>query len=220
MSLGKAIRRALPTKANRFRAEALKGASALVSEGVAQSIETVPGCLSREQGQMLCWLGRSAPAGAVVEIGSFLGKSTLWLAHGMKAGGRRGLYAIDPHNGHERPEVETGIRDTFQAFLSNVEKGGFGGFVTPIRKLSSEAAQGWKEPIAVLWVDGSHDYEDVKSDLELFSPHVVAGGYIAMHDVSGRHFPGTRKAMLEFFRGNAAFECASGFHNMEVFRKR
>jgi predicted O-methyltransferase YrrM len=46
------------------------------------------------------------------------------------------------------------------------------------------------EPLDLLFVDGSHRYEHVKRDFELYSPLVRRGGLVAFHDVWPGEFAG------------------------------
>lgn len=225
MGLRTTLRRILPTRANRFRREALRDATAVVPPETARRLDEVPGCLSREQGLLLCHLARTAPAaGDIVEIGSFLGKSTLWIAHGAAAAGADvRVVSIDPHDGHERPAIDAPIPDggdTFSTFQENVARFGFATCVVPLRQRSRDAGRTWNSPIRLLWIDGSHDYADVRDDLALFSPHVVPRGFLALHDTGGRHFPGVRKALEAFLAGTDAFEQVLELRNMAVARRR
>jgi len=60
---------------------------------------------------------------------------------------------------------------------------------------SSEAAQGWCQPVRLLWIDGDHNYEAVKEDFLLWEPHVIEGGVIALHDTYT--WEGPRKVVEE-----------------------
>jgi predicted O-methyltransferase YrrM len=54
----------------------------------------------------------------------------------------------------------------------------------------------------VLFIDGGHDYETVRSDLSLYSLYVRLGGLILVHDVCCPDtFPGVRRAFGEFTPG-------------------
>jgi len=46
----------------------------------------------------------------------------------------------------------------------------------------------WNLPIDVLFIDGDHSYEGVKTDYEKYEPLVKEGGLILIHDVTHRHF--------------------------------
>ena len=53
----------------------------------------------------------------------------------------------------------------------------------------------WNKPIDLLWIDGGHSYEFVKSDLTLFAPHAKT---IALHDWDNPAWPSIRQAVEEF----------------------
>jgi predicted O-methyltransferase YrrM len=221
MGLKRAISRLLPSPSNRLRRDALACVEQELTEVEIELLESTPGCLNYEQGALLYYLAVQAPEGGrVVEIGSFLGKSTLWLATGLRRLGPPGrpLLAIDPHDGHERPEV-CPERDSFTTFQDHVRRAGLDAWVEPLRRRSQEVAAGWSEPIRLLWIDGSHVFEDVMADLEGFVPHVIPGGYIALHDTRSRHFPGVRKAMLTYFARTPDCRCMVGLRNMVVYRR-
>jgi hypothetical protein len=55
--------------------------------------------------------------------------------------------------------------------------------VKPVIGCSADVAKGWNTPIDLLFIDGSHAYEDVLQDFEQFFPHVNPGGIVAFHDV-------------------------------------
>ena len=97
--------------------------------------------------------------GAIVEIGSSAGLSTVLLALGSKDGAGVPVYAIDPHVFH-----------TAAVFRWNVGRLGVDDVVRPIFARSADAAPGFLEPVELLFVDGSHILEDVRLDLELWVP--------------------------------------------------
>ena len=112
--------------------------------------------------------------GTIVEIGSYCGKSTLYLA----AGGEH-VYAVDPHKGN----VSGGnMKPTYDIFLKNIRKAKLQHSVHPIVKTSRSACRGWTKPIKMLFIDGLHDALHAKEDYTLWSRHLVDGGIIAMHD--------------------------------------
>jgi hypothetical protein len=219
MGLRRSLIRLLPTSTNRLCRVAMRFADHTLGPQVIQRIEQVPGCLGREQGALLFHLAaHSSGTGRVVEIGSFMGRSTLWLAHGLRRAGHGRVFSIDPHEGRERPDIQPGV-ESFQAFLDNIRRQDLADFVEPVRDRSQNVARTWIEPIRLLWIDGSHRYEDVLADLEGFAGHVLVGGYVALHDTRGRRFPGVRRAMLEYFRRNDAFTRIVSLRNMTVYHR-
>ena len=144
------------------------------SASVKPLIADVPGWLTDEEGEALYDLARSCTGrGAIVEIGSWKGKSTVCLGLGSRAGASVPIYAIDPHADYR-----------FGDFKTNVERAGIAELVRPIPSLSQPAADGFKEPIELLFVDGSHEYDLVLEDFEKWVPKVVDGGWVAFHDTT------------------------------------
>ena len=137
-------------------------------------IADIPGWLTDEEGEALYELARSCRGnGVIVEIGSWKGKSTVCLGLGSRAGNLVPVYAIDPHADYR-----------FGDFKTNVERAGIADLVRPIASLSQAAADGFDEPIELLFVDGSHEYDLVLEDFEEWVPKVVDGGCIAFHDTT------------------------------------
>jgi hypothetical protein len=83
------------------------------------------------------------------------------------------IFAIDPHADYR-----------FGDFKANVERAGIHDLVTPIASLSQSAADDFDEPIELLFVDGSHEYDLVLEDFEKWVPKVVDGGWVAFHDTT------------------------------------
>jgi predicted O-methyltransferase YrrM len=137
-------------------------------------IADIPGWLTDEEGETLYDLARACTGrGAIVEIGSWKGKSTVCLGLGSKAGQSVPVYAVDPHADYR-----------FGDFKANVERAGISELVRPVASLSQAAADEFHEPIEFLFVDGSHEYDLVLEDFEKWVPKVVDGGWVAFHDTT------------------------------------
>jgi len=161
----------------------------------------VAGWLTRGEAGLLYDAAAAAPADqAVVEIGSFAGKSTVALALGALAGGKARVYAIDPHTGSAETIPLTGFLDTFETFKANLSKHGASGQVEAIRDYSAAALRRFDRPVAFLFIDGAHDYRSVRDDFDGWFPKVVEGGFAAFHDGWILPFPGpflvTARALL------------------------
>jgi predicted O-methyltransferase YrrM len=132
----------------------------------------------------------------VVEIGSWKGRSTIALASGAAARPGGGVvYAIDPHRGGV-PHRITGEPDSYEAFLHNLERAGVRDVVEPLRATSREARPSVADDsVDVLFIDGSHRYDDVLDDLDAWRPALRVGAHVAMHDAV-RH-PGVAAALRE-----------------------
>lgn len=127
--------------------------------------------------------------GAIVEIGSFCGRSTTILAYAaisVRADAR--VYAIDPHLGN-LSGTKTG--STFDTFVENMKTADLSRNVIVIRKKSEDVK--WSESISVLFIDGLHDYDSVAADYRRFSRFVEPGGLVAFHDYENPDHPDVKR---------------------------
>jgi hypothetical protein len=119
--------------------------------------------------------GCATPALAVVEIGSWKGRSAIAIASGLDRAGAGFVYAVDPHE-----------RATYEALCLNVAGAGLEPYVRPLRTGSTEArARFGAQSVGMLFVDGSHRYEDVVADIESWLPLLSDGATVAFHDAAG-----------------------------------
>ncbi len=158
-------------------------------------IASIEGLLVPGQERWLFGVARRLPDGAIiVEIGSYKGRSTCCLAYGC-VGTKKRVYAIDTFEGNDADFFE---RDFFSEFENNIEKCGLSEYVTPLIGKSIEVARTWDKPINLLFIDGSHVYEDVLVDFRNFFTWVVPDGIVALHDAGdGRGWPGPFRAWHE-----------------------
>lgn len=152
-----------------------------------EDVYPLPGLLTPAEVDCLYRLGQFNHChGAIVEIGSWKGKSTVALARGAAKVHDAKVYAIDPH----KPLPAEGYtEDTEAEFMANIKKSGVAQGVVPMIMTSEQAARGWNQPVRLLWIDGDHRYEPAKLDFTLWEPHVVVGGIIAMHDTIRKKGP-------------------------------
>ena len=161
-------------------------------------VKDIEGFLNNKEGSLLYDLAKDVKGkGVILEIGSFKGKSTIWLSKGSEQGNRIAVYAVDHHTGS--PEHRKGKDElwTFDEFKRNIGDAGVSDLVTPIVRTSVEAASSFEEPIELLFIDGGHDYDSVKSDYHAWSSKVVEGGIIAFHD---SEWPGVSQFLEELLK--------------------
>lgn len=159
--------------------------------------EGAHGFLTRSEGKLLFNLAKSCTGrGVIVEIGSWKGKSTIWLAKGSQAGPRVKVYAVDPHSDTavHRLRSEPG---TFDEFQSNISRAGVADLVSPVVATSVDAAANFNEPIEMIFIDGDHEYEAVKQDFKLWYPKVIDGGVMAFHDTTASIWEGPKIFVAE-----------------------
>lgn len=136
-------------------------------------------------------LAAACPQGGnIVEIGSYLGASTSYLAAG---GAQKGVHltCLDTWQNETIPEGE---RDTFPEFERNIA--GARKMITIIRKRSAELTlEELRLPIHLAFLDADHSYESTKADAAAVLPLMALEGIVAFHDVVT--FPGVAKALGE-----------------------
>lgn len=156
------------------------------------TIETPMGWLTDDEARTLFVLAASLPEKPViVEIGSWMGKSTVIMGTALKSTGKKGtIYCVDPWEAtgdkdYVKALADHGMepRDLYPTFIQNMEKHGLLDIVVPCRGRSEEAAEWLTLPeIDLLFIDGDHHEDAALLDLQLWVPKVKVGGIVAMHD--------------------------------------
>lgn len=115
--------------------------------------------------------------GTIVEIGSFLGNSTIFLA-----GPGTEVHAIDPHSEESMTQVP-GDASISHQFLNNLERFGVRDKVTYHRATSTEVAARWSGPkVRLLFIDGLHTYDAVLEDYRSWAPHLAHPHVVVFDD--------------------------------------
>ena len=157
--------------------------------------EQVKGFLHPDEGRALYHLAGTEPdIGPAMEIGSYCGKSTLYLGYGCQSVGRI-LFTLDHHEGSEEqqpgqqfhdPELldaDSGRLDTLPSLRRNLRQAGLMDTAVPLLAHSQVAAAGWTGHLGLLFIDGGHSFAAAGSDYRLWVPRLAAGGYLAIHDI-------------------------------------
>jgi predicted O-methyltransferase YrrM len=197
----------------------------LLTEQQMQHLEMVEGHTTLRQCATLFYLAYTGTknTGRIVEIGSFKGKSTCWMAKALQlASANEKIAAIDPHiNTHNIKVVPDYKEDSsFDDFLNYLKIHGVSQYVEPIKQTSEDAAKNWNQPIKLLFIDGSHLYDDVMLDLKLWEPWLNIGGIVAMHDTKpfGPRVE-VRWAMNDYIVKSKRFKELLQLENMACFTK-
>ena len=155
-------------------------------EDTLAGLHGVEGWLSDDQARRLWDRAREVPAGgAIVEIGSYRGRSAIVLARASAPGVR--VTAIDPHAGNDRgPQQiegssEEGEADN-RAFRANLERAGVAGSVVHVRRPSAAALAEVEGAVDLLYVDGAHRYGPARDDIHRWGARVAPGGTLLVHD--------------------------------------
>jgi len=158
-------------------------------------INTVKGFLAADEAQALHdHAAELSKRGPVLEIGSYCGKSTVYIGVACKQNGGV-LYAVDHHRGseeHQKGEeyhdpdlydAGSALMDSFREFRKNMRAAGLEDTVVPIVAPSKLASKQWATPLAMVFIDGGHSWEAALADYRSWAPHVMIGGLLAIHDL-------------------------------------
>lgn len=145
-------------------------------------LEGVDGWIPLLEAHFLCALAKEAPAD-IVEIGCYRGRSTIALCTGAAESGRL-VHSVDPH----RPTVgayggKFGPIDR-EIYYNNMLASGMAQRAALINLPSEQAGRGWDGPIGLLFIDGDHQYAAVRSDVDVWTPHLVSGGVAVFDDAN------------------------------------
>jgi MMP 1-O-methyltransferase len=136
----------------------------------------------------------AVPGAPFVEVGSYCGRSTIWLAAAARETGTV-VFAVDHHRGseenqagweHHDPEIvdrEVGRIDTLPMFRRALLAAGLERYAIAVVGESPVVATHWTTPAALVFIDGGHGVEPARADYAGWAPKVAAGGTLAIHDV-------------------------------------
>ena len=119
----------------------------------------------------------------VIEIGSWLGLSTRFIASLLKNDGK--LYAIDTWKGSPREAVhmiDPRLPYLYQLFLSNIKHANLTSKIIPIRMDSAEASAALNVKADLIYLDGAHDTHSVINDIMNWHPHLNEEGLLCGDD--------------------------------------
>ncbi|MGK2742298.1 class I SAM-dependent methyltransferase [Tepidicaulis sp. LMO-SS28] len=158
-------------------------------------VETVKGFLDPAEGAALYEAALEvSPLGPVLEIGSYCGKSTVWIGAACQKNGTV-LFALDHHRGSEENQAgwehhdtelydaETGMLNTLPLFRRTLRAAKLEDTVVPLVAPSTVVSRGWSTPLSMVFIDGGHAMDHALNDYRLWAPRVLPGGLLAIHDV-------------------------------------
>lgn len=191
-------------------------------QSVRRLLEGVDGWLEDDEGAVLYRLARACRGrGAIVEIGSWMGRSTIWLASGARAAGCDPIYAVDPHVGAAEHRNQLDGGSSLQALLENVRHAGLEHHVEPVVSTSVEAGRAFSDPVELVFIDGNHEYEAALTDFQTWFPKVIRGGVMAFHDASPNvpESDGARRVVRQHVELSGDFYPIRSVHRLLYARK-
>jgi predicted O-methyltransferase YrrM len=193
------------------------------------------GFMPPEEGELLFRyaVGR-LPHGPALEVGTYCGKSAVYLgAAARETGGT--VFTVDHHRGSEENQAgwehhdptlvdpETGLMDTLPVFRRTLQRAGLEEQVVAVIGRSTTVSHWWRTPLSLLFIDGGHGEEPAREDYLGWTPHVMPGGILAIHDVFPDPDDGGRPPYEQIYLPALAsgdFEEVEALGSMRVLRRR
>ena len=196
-------------------------------------IDQIKGFLAQDEARALYEHASAASTlGPVLEIGSYCGKSTIYL--GLACRAHQGtVFALDHHRGSEEHQqgeffhdpdlfdTGEGVVDTFKEFRRNITQAGLDDVVVPIVAGSEAAARHWQTPLGMVFIDGGHSLEAALNDYRCWTPHLMRGGILAIHDLFADAHEGGQApyAVYRMAQASGLFENMGQVNSLGLLRR-
>ena len=198
----------------------------MIPNGMFAGSSAVTDCgVSSDEGQLLAELAQSAVNGENVEIGSWIGISSVYIVKGLIAKGpEHTLHCIDPHSGstlhrsNSKLTKSMGLDDTEGLWRENMERAGITDKTQLHRAKPEDVFPNWSYGrIGFLFIDGDHRYPAVSRDFLGWAPYLADGATVIFHDTD---YVGPTRTIEELVIPSNAFAEQSGLRRVRVFKKR
>lgn len=168
-----------------------------IVEPLQPLVENTRGFMPALEGKALAYALLNCPSDPkfpAVEIGSYMGLSSLYLGAVARQTGRK-LISIDHHRGseenqagwqyHDPTSVDhvAGKIDTLYRFRRTIDLAELDQTIVAVVSDSQIFANLLNGEIGFLFIDGGHGENQARSDFQSWTPKIVKGGFLAIHDV-------------------------------------
>jgi hypothetical protein len=191
------MKRALRKVFMRARAKVLSATSDQIG-GIVATADTVHGWIAGPAARELALASYALPQDAtIVEVGVFMGRSTILLAGPRRLTGSGIVHSIDPFDGsgdaHSVPHYiselsmakVTSIEDAFRRNLTRTK---LDQWVQIHKGTSRMVSANWNKPIDLLLLDGDHSPEGAREAFESWYPHLKPGGLLVLSNTGERTY--------------------------------
>ncbi|WP_435741351.1 class I SAM-dependent methyltransferase [Nocardioides sp. SYSU DS0663] len=175
------------------------------------------------------------PHGPALEVGTYCGKSAIYLAAAARAvgGPQAVVFTVDHHRGSEENQAgwehhdptlvdeEFGQMDTLPVFRKTLRRAALEDVVVAVVGRSTTVSRHWRTPLSMLFIDGGHAEEHAQNDYTGWAPWLVPGGLLVIHDVFPDPADGGQPPYHVFLRAleSGAFEEVEALGSMRVLRR-
>src|SRR5262245_14011919 len=178
------------------------------------------------------WARERLPHGPVLEVGTYCGKSAIYLgAAAREVGGT--VFTVDHHRGSEENQAgwehhdptlvdaECGLMDTMPTFRRTIARAGLEDQVVAVVGRSTTVSSHWRTPLSMLFIDGGHAEVHAQNDYTGWAPWLVRGGLLVIHDVFPDPADGGRPPYDVYLRAieGGAFTDVEALRSMRVLAR-
>jgi predicted O-methyltransferase YrrM len=203
--------------------------------GDALDPQTINGFFAPDEGEALhahALQAAAAAPGPFVEIGSWCGRSTVYLGRAAREA-QRLAFAIDHHRGSEEHQPgqeyhdpglfdgELGRVDTLPELRRTIARADLEGSVVAMVGRSASIGAVWGGPVSFVFIDGGHAMETTLGDYRAWAGHVARGGMMAIHDVFPNPEDGGRPPyeIWKLAVASGLFEPVARVNTLEILRR-
>ena len=160
-----------------------------------KKLDTLKGFMPTHEGQALTkWAKKFSQHGPALEIGTFGGKSALYIAAGISSNNQL-IYTIDHHLGSEEHQLgeeyfdsdiydnHLGRVNTVPLMQANLQQFDESKWIIPIIADANVLAPNWKQELGLLFIDGSHTEISAENDYDNWSSKIHSKGALVIHDI-------------------------------------
>ena len=162
-------------------------------------VRATKGWMPEDEGLLLFEAAlRCLPHGPALEVGTYCGKSAVYLGAAAGELGAGTVFTVDHHRGsdeiqpgweHHDPDVvdaTTGRMDSLPFFRRTMERAGLEERVVAVVGGSATVAAHWRTPLSLVFIDGGHREEPAQQDYTGWARWLRSGGTLIVHDVFER----------------------------------
>ncbi len=192
------------------------------------------GFMPEDEGALLHrWALERLPHGPALEVGTYCGKSAVWLGGAARETGGT-VFTVDHHRGSEENQAgwehhddtlvdaELGVMDTLPTFRRTIAAAGLEDQVVAVVGRSETVSRWWRTPLSLLFIDGGHGVEPARADFRGWPRWVMPGGVLLIHDVFPDPADGGRPPYEEIYLpalAGGAFTEVETVGSMRVLRR-
>jgi MMP 1-O-methyltransferase len=173
----------------------------------------------------------SGGSGPIIEVGSYCGKSGIYLGAGAAEVGSV-VFTIDHHRGSEEMQAgwdhhdlelidDFGRMDSLPFLRRTIAQAGLEETVVCLVGHAEVIGRHWTTPAAMVFIDGGHGPIPAHQDYDMWAPHVQQGGLLAIHDVFPNPADGGRPPYEILCRAieSGEFEEVSSTGSLRILRR-